>query len=384
MNNLKNAIKKLSVVKKLRVIKWKNIARTELFTAEEVKVLEDMPERISEAVNHQLRHLSDEGKSKLVELEKVFWNSPISKQPNVNVQEVKEDMLFWHFAYGFTFNEYASYQFINKDYEERRSFLSDRDSACLCYDLNDLEARMILADKTKTYNNFKSYYGRDAITVFKHSDYEKFLSFIKRHERFVKKDALESCGRSVEMIDLARISMSPEELFAMLISQGKLIIEELVVQSESLRMFNSSSVNTVRCITFHTKNGVIAPFFFMKTGRAGSFVDNGSAGGLLVAIDNTTGCLGSSTDEYGNRFDSHPDSGVSFRGFQLPEWKQMVNMCCEMASKLPEVKVIGWDMAHTNHGWVCIEGNSMTEAIGPQSTSLRGIRSEVEKLKLTL
>lgn len=186
------------------------------------------------------------------------------------------------------------------------------------------------------------------------------------------------------MIDLARISMSPEELFAMLISQGKLIIEELVVQSESLRMFNSSSVNTVRCITFHTKNGVIAPFFFMKTGRAGSFVDNGSAGGLLVAIDNTTGCLGSSTDEYGNRFDSHPDSGVSFRGFQLPEWKQMVNMCCEMASRLPEVKVIGWDMAHTNHGWVCIEGNSMTEAIGPQSTSLRGIRSEVEKLKLTL
>lgn len=381
MNNLKSAIKKIGFVKKLRAIKWKRHARAELFTAAERSFLEKKPDKISKELPKHLERLPDGGKSKLAELNKVYHRSPLSKRPGLDEEALKEDILFWHFAYGFTFQEYASYQFDDKAPEERRLFLSDRDCACLCYDLNDLEARMVLADKTATYERFKPYFDREAITISEYADLEKFLSFLKRHERFVKKDAFESCGRSVELIDLEKVPTPPKELFETWISQGKTILEEVVVQSEKLALFNSSSVNTVRSITFCTKNGVTAPFFFMKSGRAGSFIDNGAAGGLLIGVDAETGILGTATDEYGNRFERHPDSGVLFHGFQLPDWNQLIDTCCEMSAMLPTVRIIGWDMAHTDHGWVAIEGNSMTEAIGPQSTLLRGMRETVEALR---
>ena len=112
------------------------------------------------------------------------------------------------------------------------------------------------------------------------------------------------------------------------------------------------------------------------------FIDNGAAGGLIVAVDGKTGrIVGTATDEFGNRFTAHPDSGIEFDGFQLPDWNQLLSVCCEMSAKLPAVRIIGWDMTYTDHGWIVIEGNSMTEAIGPQSTWLRGIRKEVEEFR---
>ena len=35
-------------------------------------------------------------------------------------------------------------------------------------------------------------------------------------------------------------------------------------------------------------------------------------------------------------------------------------------------------MAYSEDGWVVVEGNSLSEAIGMQSTFARGIRSEIE------
>lgn len=382
MDSLKNEIKKIGFINKLRAEKWKKHTRAELFTAKEIELLENSPEKISEAITRRLEALPDRGKNKLADLEKVYNCSPMSKRPDVDEKALKEDMLFWHFAYGFTFNEYACYQFIDKDYVERRTFLSDRDSAWLCYDMNDMRQMRILADKALTYERFKQYYGREAIVISDESDFERFLSFIERHDRFVKKNTRESCGRSVELIELASVTVTPQELFDTLIFQGRIILEEVITQSAEICAFNPSSVNTLRCITIRTKNEIAAPFFFFKTGRAGMFVDNGAAGGIIVAVDGSTGVLGTATDEYGNRFDAHPDSGIPFSGFQLPDWRQLVDMCCEMSAKLPEIRIIGWDLAHTDQGWIAIEGNSMTESIGPQSTWLRGMRKTVEELRL--
>lgn len=381
MENLKKAIRKIGVVKRLRVAKWKKLARARMFHNREVTFLINHPEEIPKALNRQLKKMPDGGTEVLKELNAVYDHSPLSKRLDLDETATKQDLLFWHFAYGFTFNEYVSYQFVDKDDAERRTFLSDRDSACLCYDLNDLEDRMVLANKAATYQKFKPYYGREAIVVASPKDYEAFQKFTERHVRFVKKNALESCGRSVEMIDLMNTSASPYELFETWIKEGETILEELIIQNEELQTFNKSSVNTLRAITFHTRDDVVVPFFFFKTGRKGSFVDNGAAGGLIIAVDRKTGVLGIAADEYGNRFEKHPDSGVQFVGFQLPDWNQVNNLCKEMSAMLPTVRVIGWDLAYTDKGWVVIEGNSMTEAIGPQSTRLKGMREEVERLR---
>ena len=150
-------------------------------------------------------------------------------------------------------------------------------------------------------------------------------------------------------------------------------------QSAKTAVFNDSSVNTVRCITLKTKNDMLVPYCFMRTGRSGAFVDNGGAGGLFVGIDPETGVLGTDgVDERGVRYNAHPDSGLRFQGYQLPDWSKMISTCKEMAMQIPTVRMIGWDMAYTDKGWIVIEGNGLTEVIGPQCTWLRGIRKDIE------
>lgn len=376
--NIKELLKKTSFVNKLRSRKWRKLARKELFSKREAAFLEQNPEKRSAAIASKLAMLSNN--TILTDLEKTYNKSPLQKRLDIDYEMLKEDMLFWHFAYGFTFNEYACYQFIDKSIEERKTFLSDRDITCLCYEVNDLRKMDILNDKAEAYKHFSKYYRREAISISKESDLDVFLEFIGKHKKFAKKLTNEACGRSVELIDLTNKDCSPHELFYRLIEAGKTILEELVIQSELFSAFNPSSVNTLRCITFNTKNGIKTPFFFMKTGRLGSFVDNGGAGGVFVAVDGRTGVLSTGTDEYGNRYSAHPDTGISFIGVQLPDWDEAVDMCIEMSSKLPEVRIIGWDLAHTENGWITIEGNSMTEIIGPQSTWLKGTRQEVQEL----
>ena len=288
------------------------------------------------------------------------------------------DMKFWFYAYGYNPSEYITYGFQSKTYEERRSYISDRESVCLGHHLNDIFALRIFMDKAKTYERFQKYFNRDCITVEKHSSYEVFCDFVQAHPIFVKKNVGESCGRSVELFDATGRDL--KALFEEFGQSSKLILEERIEQSEHLAELNASSVNTVRCFTLKTRDGIVIPWTLMKIGRDGSFVDNGGAGGLLVGIDPETGVFNTDArDEYGFSFDKHPDSGITFQGFRLPEWDKMIAICKEMAELEPLVPWIGWDMTYTNQGWVVVEGNSMSEVIGPQSTMQRGIRCEFDK-----
>ena len=182
----------------------------------------------------------------------------------------------------------------------------------------------------------------------------------------------------MELIDTN--SADKEQLFESLILDGEMILEEQVIQTGVLKQLNGSSVNTVRCITLNTGKGIYTPFCFLKVGRKGAFVDNGGAGGILVGIDSKSGTLNTDgVDEVNHRYSIHPDSKVKFKGLQLPEWEQMISVCREMALQIEKVRFIGWDMAYSDKGWVVIEGNALSEVIGPQATSKKGIRKELNK-----
>lgn len=302
-----------------------------------------------------------------------------SKETEAELQQYADDMRFCYFAYGFSPNEYLCYGLAAKNADERRSFVSERDIVECGYRMNDPLARQVLMDKMRTYERFKHFYGREAMSVCGESDHARYLDFVKKHPTFVKKDVMESCGRSVELVHLSEEGLSEEAFFHSLMNGRRYILEEQVVQSDAMSALNPSSVNTVRCLTIYTRHGILTPWCFLKVGQGGSFIDNGGAGGILVGIDAKTGVLSSDgIDELARRYAEHPDTGLTLKGYQLPEWENMLTMCREMASMEPQNKWIGWDMAHTAKGWVIIEGNSLSESIGPQSTSQHSIRSELE------
>lgn len=293
--------------------------------------------------------------------------------------KIRTDIIFCRFAYGFITDEYVTYRLDLKNMEERRSFISEREHMLYYYKMNDLFKADTFNDKMKTYSFFKEYYGREAVAIEKKSDFHKFSEFVKNHPVFVKKEVYESCGKSIEKIDITTCGKTERELFEDFISRGKTVLEECIAQHPATGIFNASSVNTVRVITFNTKHGYDASFTFMKIGRAGAFVDNGGAGGILVGIDAKTGVLNTrGIDEMHNEYEVHPDSGVEFAGHQLPDWDKAIAMCKEMAALMPDVRYIGWDLAYTaDNEWVVVEGNGMSQFIGPQAIWQRGIKDEV-------
>ena len=54
-------------------------------------------------------------------------------------------------------------------------------------------------------------------------------------------------------------------------------------------------------------------------------------------------------------------------------------MSKKLSAMTPSVKFVGWDFAHTDKGWVIIEGNGMSQLIGPQIVWERGVKSEMEQ-----
>ena len=292
---------------------------------------------------------------------------------------IRQDIHFCRYAYGFMPEEYLCYDFMNKTPKERKMFISESDHMRFCYQMNDPVDISIFNDKARTYERFGKYYHRQVMCVSKKSNYPDFLKFVEAHPIFVKKQVYESCGNSIEKIDARSCGKSERELFESFLKQGKVVLEELVEQGAATACFNASSVNTIRCITVNTKKGVLTPYCFMKIGRKGAFVDNGGAGGILVGIDEKTGMTNTvGYDELRRIYERHPDSGVAFVGHQLPEWDRMIAICKEMASQIPTVRFIGWDLAYTDDkGWVVIEGNGMSQFIGPQTIWQRGIKEEV-------
>ena len=302
-------------------------------------------------------------------------------QERKNDVRLRTDIRFCQYAYGFLPEEYLMYNLENRTESQRREYISDFERLKYVFKLNPYLYCDILDDKFKAYQKFMPYYKRETIAISTSEHYDIFKKFVAKHPVFVKKMAAMSLGISVALLDMEKCGKTEAECFNEMIKEGKHILEERVIQSKTLAALNPSSVNTVRIVTYNTKNGVVIPNGLIRTGRDGMFVDNGGAGGILTGVDFSNGKL--STDgytKYGERFEKHPDTGIHFKGYQLPELPQLLEICKEMAAMVPYIKYISWDMAHTDRGWVAIEGNFQGYFFGRQSVYGRGLKREIEDL----
>ncbi|HMQ92408.1 MAG TPA: sugar-transfer associated ATP-grasp domain-containing protein [Amaricoccus sp.] len=141
------------------------------------------------------------------------------------------------------------------------------------------------------------------------------------------------------------------------------LVQGFIDQHPAVAAFNPGSVNTVRIITFRGLTGeVTIDAAFLRTGRAGAQMDNWSQGGLVADVDLATGAVtrafGSLKHEAPRRVATHPDSGVAFEGFVLPDWPRALEACRKAARVFSGVRWVGWDVAMTPAGPVIVEGNS--------------------------
>ena len=307
--------------------------------------------------------------------------SPEEAANPARVQEVYDDIMFCNILYGSNSQDYFSFQFEKLTHKGRKLYITNRNRHEFYRSFNNQNYRRYLDMKPESYRRFTQFYGRDLVIFYDEEDRDNFREFVAKHPRFIYKPMESSGGHGVVMIDAEKFT-SVDDLFDILMSTGTGVAEELIVQREELAHFHPASVNSVRLVSFlNEENDIEILWTFLRIGMGGGITDNTSGGGMGAMIDPATGIIKApGRDVDGKQYVFHPDTGAQIVGYQLPEWDKAVTIARDMARLIPEMKVIGWDLAYSDRGWVIVEGNSHPQCMAPQVTELPGKKYLYEKV----
>lgn len=316
------------------------------------------------------------------------YDSMVASEKEVVVstkKRLKADALKCYLRWGFTPRDYFLFGFHNKNTTTalRKTFVSDYYKDYALFSKEGPEKYAELFDKTRFLNRIeKSYLGNkgDYLFVDETIPESVFAEFAVRVKDLFIKPNSSSYGNGA-MCAMIHNEEEAKELYEKLRGEKTdWLVERRIVQSGEMGKWNPSSVNTIRINSFLTDRGFYTLAPFIRTGRAGSIVDNGGKGGILALVDEKTGIICTDgRDENGNTYVDHPDSNVPFKGEAVPEWEKLIQISERIHKEsMADHIYISWDFAHTADGWKVIEGN-WGQFIAQQSTSKRGFKREFDK-----
>lgn len=275
----------------------------------------------------------------------------------------------------FDFFPYSYFARINRFFndDEARSVLENKLFTHFFYSRFNVAMPVLLA-----FNHRRTFVaGNTAREIANPDEFRNFLkellSEMPEHESvFIKKTWGSFGGDCVFRLEKKQLSLDSydlKSLYDRLVSSDY-IFQERLKQHPLLESINASSVNTVRIDTFIDKDGnseVMSAY--LRTGLNGSHVDNITAGGLEVPIDIETGRLHNygfmgSAENLTIRPDRHPDTQKEFMDTTIPFFDDVKRLVCRMALLIPELRLIGWDIAIGETGPVLIEGNTNYDMTG--------------------
>lgn len=191
---------------------------------------------------------------------------------------------------------------------------------------------------------------------------EEAIQLCLGQDRMVIKDSLGgSGGKGVEVLKLeGKGKQERYELIKDAISRRKtdFVIQEYLCESEELKKFNKSSVNTIRVQSLYLNGKWSAVTVILRFGGEGAEVDNACSGGYAVGV-HPDGTL----YEYGYNYKMERTDHIGdivFKNTKLSFIPSLLKHVEEAHTKqFPICKYIGWDMIIDKEGNpVCIEINS--------------------------
>lgn len=304
--------------------------------------------------------------------------------PNVSdddMSRLMKDIRNSYLKYRISPAEYFLFDFEHKSDKDRKEYIGDK---VIYMTMAKVEGRKLhdeqLEDKYNFYQIAKEYFKRDAIRVSTLGDATAFDAFCDKSPDIIVKPNSSACGSGISVAHVKDKVDIKRTFEKMMKDGGEWIVEELIRQSDEMSSWNESSVNTIRISSFlkDGKISILCPF--LRTGRKGSVVDNGGQGGIYASVDEKNGIiLTDGKDELCHVYKEHPDSHLGYKGWQVPDWQELVALTEKVHQLFPQHRYVGWDFAHTSNGWVLIEGN-WGEFICQQSSMGRGYKKEFLRL----
>lgn len=266
------------------------------------------------------------------------------------------------FRYNISIEEYYQFRFFQNRAEENSTYAGT--SYMYEYQhqrkMNPPAYHAILADKTQFLKEYRAFVRHPFLTVqeIAEAPYKVEALLENPADKIVLKSADGQCGRGIEVRPSS--DFTPEFLLQRLRETGNDFVEAFVTQHTDLMRLSPSGLNTIRIITQLDKNDQVHIIGTRLRITVNSVIGNLAAGNMAAPIDIESGKINgpavysdiTKADEY-----QHPITGTEIVGFQIPYWKETLNMCKRAALVETNNRSIGWDVAITDEGPELIEGN---------------------------
>ena len=129
------------------------------------------------------------------------------------------------------------------------------------------------------------------------------------------------------------------------------IAQERIIQHKILSEIHSSSINTIRIISFYFHGKVEVLSGILRMGIGKSKVDNSSSGGIFCGITQDGHLKECAYNKWGERYDKHPTSGFVFADTPVPGYDICKEICTSLHYRLVRVsQLISWDLAIDTEG----------------------------------
>lgn len=137
------------------------------------------------------------------------------------------------------------------------------------------------------------------------------------------------------------------------------IVEECIRVHPLLDLKNKS-LNTFRIFTMLDKNGKVQVIKAKFRAGIGDSVVDATDGSMAYPVNIKYGIIEGHgiNNVRSTEFNyCHPDSNICLVGMKMPYWDEVLNMVREAALEIPQIRLIGWDVAVTENGPEIIEAN---------------------------
>lgn len=266
------------------------------------------------------------------------------------------DMIICSIKYQAGYMDYKVFFFENLTKYQRKTFVTRGVNNDYIKTMNNSLYYDWFNNKIKFNEKFNEYLGRDY--MYLRSNLEEFTEFVKKHKTIIVKPIDLQCGKDIDKIEITE-KTNIKNLYMKLIHHKQLLIEECVKQSKKMNKLFPTSVNTLRIVTCYKNKKTTVLFRAIRIGNGKNVVDNFNHGGMYSVIDENGIIYKPAIDKLGNVYERHPVTNTKIEGFEIPYFKEAIQMVKKAAKVIPEVGLVGWDVAITDKGPVMIEGNQL-------------------------
>lgn len=193
------------------------------------------------------------------------------------------------------------------------------------------------------------YYDEDYNYISKGKAIEICKEFIELAGKAIFKPSGKSGGSGIVFVKKEELETGGVESAFKNMGINAFVVQEVLVQSDFMKAFNSTSVNTVRVTSLLYKEQIKVLAALIRIGKEGNKVDNYCSGGGILGLDVETGVTNNWAMSNDHRRITVLSNGLDLesRKLEVPNWNKIIELVTQSHLSIPYIKMISWDIALT-------------------------------------